>query len=236
MSFQNEYLVASRFFISSNIPKPSETGAVFSYNYYAADEGVNDTGDSRYDPRSFAGTSYLTDDQGNKLITDNLGRVVSEDVLTTRAPRHVEIFWTNADDTLTTLPVNLPSIELLDSQDKIIREEEISSLLDTNIRTFDQTLQRRLVNKFTNLSKIMRLEPHTNYSNWAISNALNFADRSFGSNTGFGWNTDYFDNSQDMVNTVMDMNVSDGVKRVNDLGQNVESPAFNEAQSLMLDI
>lgn len=234
MTAITNYLVSSRFFISSKIPKPNEVSAFFSYNYFVTDELENDQGDSRYDPRTFTGTSYLLDDNGNKLIIDNLGRVVSEDVLTTRSPRHVELAWTQSDDTLTQLPSNLPSIESCDATDKIIREEEISSLLDASIKTFDQTLQARLVTKFRNLNKIQGLESHTGLGNQAINYALKrnrVGDIPPSNQPGF--NLPSFDT---LTFDLMNMNAAEGTKKVNDLGQNVEAPALQEAQSLMLDV
>jgi len=241
----------TRFFSLTKIPRPSFVTATFSYNYFVPDEAVNDTGISRYDNGQFKstsfsvaedGSSYITDDQGNKMILDNYGNLVSEDVLSTRSPRTITIEWTPPTQTATVPDPPAPSLSSLDNDSLIMKEEEISSVYDMDLKVFDPKLRIRFDEKLKLLAALHGVDPYTFEGLTALQDNV----RSFlAESTDYDSTLSYYDNlgrlsiAEEMVTVaipnILDMNKSAGSKRVNDLGLDVASGQFEAAATYVVD-
>jgi len=236
----------TRFFSLVKIPRPSFVVAEFSYNYFVPDEATNGTGMSKYDNAQFKNTSfksdsggYTTDDQGNKLIVDNFGNLVGESVLTTRSPRYVTITWTPSTQTSTIPDPAAPDLASLDAAGLIMREEEIASVYDADIKVLDPKLRTRLDEKLRLLAALDGIDPYTDEGLAYLQESLNTlisSDTSLTSLHSLG--TARLDESliQEAIPRILDMNKSAGMKRVNDLGVDAESGQFEDASTYVADI
>jgi hypothetical protein len=234
--------IASRFFVQVKIPNVANVSVNFIYNYFVPDESVVEDTAGGYNKR-FGGTSYnrdkytgeyLYDDQGDKLLIDSDGTLISADSLHRRAPRVVELFWEPP------FKIENDSIEHFDNDHEIIYEEEISSIFDTSIKIFDPRLKERLINKVhlaamigsqaaywrpTVNGTLMYAATNTQRANWA---------------SYYGWLanksetslTDFFAELLDLL----DMNSPAEIPRVNDFGEIMEPSFLDEAQSYLMDI
>ena len=243
----------TRFFSLLKIPRPTFVTAEFSYNYFVPDESTNSTGISKYDAGQFKSTSYKTDeggsyktdDQGNKLIVDNFGNLVSESTLSTRSPRHVTIQWSPPTQTTTIPNPPAPGLQSLEAQGLIMRQEEIASIYDVDVKFFDPKVRKRLDEKIRLLAALCGYDPYTDEGLVAVQDEL----RKLVSNeTMFTDSMGYYPNSEhagqlsldsglidSAVPRIVDMNMSAGMKRVNDLGNDVESTQFENAANYIVD-
>lgn len=248
-------IIASRFFSKSLIPRPAQSSAKFVYNYFVPDEAENETGFSNYDDGQFANTSYsmdgsayLLDDQGNKLIRDNFGNLVGEDVIQQRSPRFTEVTWTPSEDTGTQPLGDVEDLKQIDTDGLLIRQEDISSVLDTQIKVFDPQLRKRLDTKLK-LMHDLSVDPTFTFGSWEAyyDTGVHYTETGIGT---MQLMLDYLAGGSSVPNrptntvtetnaniaSLIDLNKSTDVRKVNDLGVDVEVPVFEDAASILLDV
>jgi hypothetical protein len=235
----------TRFFSLVKIPQPSLVEGKFVYNYFVPDESINDTGISKYDDGQFKvtsyksedGSAYTVDDQGNRMIVDNFGNLVSEDVLLTRAPRIIEIQWTPATPTATTpnQHTTIPTIESLDAAGLLIRQEDIASVYDTNVKFQDPRLRLRLDEKLKTFASLLDQDIYTDTGLSEVQSRLSTTASTLGAML-FRSVTSFSSNASDASFALVDMNKDAGIKRVNDLGIDAPTGQYEKASNYVADI
>lgn len=248
--------IAGRFFVDTSIPEPMNPSAVFTYNFFVPDETTNNTGTSMYDPtgRLTKASQVSVDDQGNRMFADSNGNLIPESGINVRAPRHVEFSWEppaytgNSDE----LFQGNPSIESLYTNNLVIEDEDVTSLLDTSIKTFDPGLKDRIrqktrlaltpwvaaIEEFAGPGQDAAIEAFFDQYSAALIAMQMLATRSSGQfNTGTPFWSD--SEQEELVTTlekIFDSNIDENAKRVNDLGQVAEVPVFQDASSVMSEV
>ena len=254
--------LAGRFFAETSIPAPQNPSAVFTYNFFVHDETTNDTGESLYDPtgRLTNASQVAVDDQGNRLFADANGKLIPESGINVRAPRHVEFDWQapsytgNADE----LFQGNPTVGSLYSNNLIIEDEDITSLLDTSIKTFDPGLKERIKKKSAVAIALFQkavteyAEDYGDgeyaelveaffdqYSAALVSGMMQTtlsSGRKIGGGGGNFLNEEEIAELDTTLEKIFDANVDESARRVNDLGQVSEVPVFQNASSVMSEV
>ena len=229
-----EYKTLSRFFTVPKIPRPTNLDLEYNYNFFVPDEAVSPEEGSVLQENNFTFSYIQKDDDGVAYTHDPVsgkkyryfkGQLVTDDTLKRAVPRFVQAFWSLS----TNIPTldqtgELPSIKELDESNLIIREEEISSVYDVNIRSVDLELRDRIYKKTKLLGKLVNKneEPHKAASSYMLNSKELKALKIKTEHT-------------DKIKLLFDLNAPESTKRVNEIGNPLEVQQFREAEEHMPD-
>ena len=236
-SNSQDFLIPTRFFMQTKIERPFDVGSSFVYNYFTPDEASDEDlvlnekspSFSSYVNKDQSGNPYTFDSDNKKIVFVN-GKQSTEDVLRRISPRFVEVSWNHK--------VNVPAVTLedvtlkeLDESNKIIREEDISSFYDSNLRFFDPTIRERLVRKLNLMRHFSLPSPES-----TVPKSYQAASTLVGE---FGYervgaealSADMSEQLADLV----DYNTPIENQRVNDLGEDENIQTFEKAASMMFE-
>ena len=235
----------SRFFTQPKVKRPTDLSAKFVYNFFVPDESLSPDEQISFDRNAMSFKGYTQGDEdgspyevdpvtGKKLIYVN-GKLTDETTLQRAVPRFVEISWQLGTEYEHVPEGTFLSLETLKNTNKIIYEEEISSIYDMNVRTVDTTVQKRLYRK---ASLLGRLRPVTDYEGWTTAdNAVLSMQATIMGQGGMSDAMRAGGGAEDglAIRNLFDQNVSEDTKRVNDLGDAIVPPSFFKASLVMPD-
>lgn len=239
---QVELKTISRFFTVPRIARPINLTTNFQYNYFVPDEAVNPEDAPLVDSNSFTYSYLQKDDDGNKYSTDPVtgnklvyinGKLATGDALTRIHPRTVEIQWQLPSVYEAVTPGTLPTLESLYKDGMIVKEEDISSVYDANIRSVDTKIRDRIYRKarlLSNMSSMSEVIPAASRASSAVFNNQGAKSSGF---TNISTVIEPSDTSK--ISNLFDLNKPENTKRVNEAGKTITAKQFLEAANHMPD-